>query len=98
MSSSMCMAILEVRQRHREAHLKQKQVSDKRVVEETLHVGDKVWLFVPAVMNGTTKKLSSLWRGPYTILDVLSAVNYQIQLTGDSETGGSQESPQIMFK
>ena len=35
-------------------HLKQKQVSDKSVVGETLHVGDKVWLFVPAVMNGTT--------------------------------------------
>ena len=49
---------------NREAHWKQKQVSDKRIVEETLHVGDRVWLFVPAGKNGTTKKLSSLWRGP----------------------------------
>ena len=81
----MRMAILEVRQRNREAHWKQKQVSDKRVVEETLHVGDRVWLFVPAVKSGTTKKLSSLWRGPYTILDKLSAVNYHIELTGGDQ-------------
>ena len=83
--ASMRMAILEVRQRNREAHWKQKKVSDKRVVEETLHVGDRVWLFVPAVKSGTTKKLSSLWRGPYTILDKLSAVNYRIQLTGGDQ-------------
>ena len=51
-------------------------------MEETLHVGDRVWLFVPEVKSGTTKKLSLLWRGLYTILDKLSAVNYRIQLTG----------------
>ena len=59
----MRRAILEVRQRNKEAHWKQKQVSDKRTVEETLHVGDRVWLFVPAVQNGTTKKMSSFWMG-----------------------------------
>ena len=51
----MRRAILEVRQRNKEAHWKQKQVSDKRTVEETLHVGDRVWRFAPAVQNGTTK-------------------------------------------
>ena len=86
----MRMAILAVRQRNREAHWKQKQVSDKRVVEETLHVGDRVWLFVPAVKSGITlkKKLSSIWRGPCTILDKLSAVNYRIELTGGDQKQG----------
>ena len=48
-------------------------------MDKTLHVSDRAWLFVPAVKSGTTKKLSLLWRA---ILDKLSAVNYQIQLTG----------------
>jgi len=30
-------------------------------------IGDQVWLYVPAVKTGRTKKLASLWHGPYTI-------------------------------
>lgn len=41
-------------------------------------------MIVPAVKQGRTKKLSSLWRGPYTILDKTSPVNYCIQLIGSS--------------
>ena len=36
--------------------------------------------YVPAVKAGTTKKLASLWRGPYTVVYKLSALNYHIQL------------------
>lgn len=43
-----------------------------------------MWLYVPAVKQGRTKKLSSLWRGPYTILDKTSPVNYRIQLIGST--------------
>ena len=45
-------------------------------------IGDRVWLFNPAIKTGHTKKLSSLWRGPYTVIDRLSSVNYKIQLIG----------------
>ena len=45
-------------------------------------IGDRVWLFNPAIKTGHTKKLSSLWRRPYTVNDRLSSVNYKIQLTG----------------
>ena len=38
-------------------------------------------LYVPA---GSTKKLASPWRGPYTIIDKTSDVNYKIQLIGGS--------------
>ena len=37
-------------------------------------------MYIPAVKTGLSRKLSSLWRGPYTILDKVTAVNYKIQL------------------
>ena len=38
-----------------------------------------MWLYVPAVKQGTTKKLSSFWRGPYTVTDRLNArLNYRM--------------------
>ena len=53
---------------------------------EDLRIGDRVWLFVPAVKTGRTKKLASLWRGPYTVIDKLSPVNYRIQLIGTTKS------------
>ena len=35
---------------------------------------------------GRTKKLSLLWRGPYTVLDRTSPVNYKVQLIGGTAT------------
>ena len=32
-------------------------------------VGDRVWLYVPAVKQGRTRKLVSLWCGPYTVIN-----------------------------
>ena len=49
---------------------------------DPINIGDRVYLFVPAVKSGRTKKLSSLWRGPYTVVDKTSPVNYLIQLVG----------------
>ena len=51
-----------------------------------LKIGDRVWLFVPAVKTGRTKKFASLWRGPYTVLDKTSPLNYRIQLIGTTKT------------
>ena len=45
-------------------------------------MGDRVWLFVPAMKKGKTKKLASLWRGPYTVVDKTSPVIYRIKLVG----------------
>ena len=53
---------------------------------EDLRIGDRVWLFVLAVKTGRTKKLASLWRGPYTVIDKLSPVNYRIQLIGTTKS------------
>ena len=44
-------------------------------------------LFVPAVKQGRTKKLASLWWGPYTVIDGINgALNYSIQLVGSTKT------------
>ena len=64
------------------SHKHQKRFYDRGSRGSELEVGDRVWLYVPAVKPGKTKKLSSLWRGPYTVLDKTSPVNYCIQLIG----------------
>lgn len=55
---------------------------DQHTANTHISIGDQVWLYVSAVKTGTTKKLICLWRGPYTIIDKLSVLNYQIQLLG----------------
>ena len=49
-------------------------------------MSDHVLLYVPAVKPGKTKKLSTLWRGPYTVIDRTGPVNYCIQLIGSMTT------------
>ena len=44
------------------------------------HVGDQVWLYVPSVKSGNMKKLASLWRGPYTVIDRINPADYKIKL------------------
>ena len=61
-------------------------IYDKGVAGSSLIIGDRVWLYIPAVKQGRTRKLASLWRGPYTIIDRVGAVNYRIQLIGSSKT------------
>ena len=45
-------------------------------------VGDQVWLHVPVVKPGRTKKFTSQWRGPYTVMDRVNTSNYHIRLIG----------------
>ena len=54
-----------VRKRLAAAHQKQKRAYDSKNRGESFVVGDRVWLFVPAIRKGRTKKLASLWWGPY---------------------------------
>ena len=49
-------------------------------------MGEQVWLYNPAVKQGVSKKLSCLWRGPYTVIDRVGDVNYRIQLIGSTQT------------
>ena len=75
-----------VQQHLKAAHARRKRLYDQRSQDTKFHTGELVWLFVPAVKTGRTRKLASLWRGPYTVLDKVSAVTYRIQLIGSCKT------------
>ena len=70
------------RQRLSAAHHQQKTGYDHRSTGLDFKVGDCVWLYIPAAAVERTKKFSSLWRGPSTVIDMTSPVNYRIQLIG----------------
>ena len=77
---SLQKAYADVRQNLCTAHKRNKSRYDANSVVVPYHVGDQVWLYVPSVKSGNTKKLASLWRGPYTVIDRINSVNYKIQL------------------
>ena len=58
----------------------------KKIRERIFQIGEQVWLYNPAVKQGVSKMLSSLWRGPYTIIDHVGDVIYRIQLIGSTQT------------
>ena len=68
------------------AQKKRKDAYDGQCAGIDFKIGDRVWLFNPAIKTGHTKKRSSLWRGPYTVIDRLSSVNYKFQLIGTTKT------------
>ena len=64
----------------------QKCSADKASTGECLfQEGDIVWLYAPAIKNILSRKLSSLWQGPYTVLEKVINVNYKIQLIGSTK-------------
>ena len=66
---SLQKAYTNVRQALHDAHQRNKSRYDSNSVNVPYQVGDQVWLYVPSVKSGNTKKLASLWRGPYTVID-----------------------------
>lgn len=58
----------------------QKDVYDRRCNGAPYQVGDRVWLYEPAIKTGLAKKLQHPWRGPYKIKARISDVTYRIAL------------------
>ena len=75
-----------VRQNLSQAHGCRKNLHDHSANTSEFQCGDRVWLYIPAVKQGQSKKLSSLWRGSYTVIDKTNSVNYRIQLIGISRS------------
>ena len=61
---------------------RRKQGYDKKEHGESFSIGDRVLLYTPAIKPGRSKKFAGCWRGPYTVVDKTSPVNYRIQLIG----------------
>ncbi len=55
-----------------QAQNRQKQYYDQTAKNYEFAVGDRVWLYTPAVKKGKTQKLSRLWKGPFRIVEVFS--------------------------
>ena len=67
-------------------HLRQKRIHDSHGLAEPFQVGDRVWLYTPVVLKGNTRKFTSFWKDPYTIIDKPGDVTYKIQLIGATQT------------
>ena len=61
-------------------YLRQKGTHDSAGTASEFQIGDVVWLYTPVVKQGNTKKFTSFWRGPYTVIDKSGPVNYTVQL------------------
>lgn len=59
---------------------KQKMQYDVKTKVRAYTVGQRVYLYVPHVKPHRVKKLSKLWRGPYTIVQVLSPLNVVLRI------------------
>lgn len=82
--------VSELREKLRAAHkiaksnaqeekVKAKQYYDKRANQVTFQEGDKVLLYDETLRRGRSKKLETLWCGPYVIIKRNSDVNYIIK-------------------
>ena len=67
-------------------YLRQKGTHDSVGTVSEFQIGGVVWLYTPVVKQGNTKKFSSFWRGPYTVIDKSGPVNYKVQLIGSTQT------------
>lgn len=65
----------------RKAKTKQKSYYDKKSRSRKLEVGQKVLVLLPT----HTSKLLASWKGPYTIIDKVSPVDYKIKINGKTE-------------
>ncbi len=68
-----------VRQHSSVEQKRHKQLYDTKVAGNPFVKGDKVWLHIAAVPRGHSKKLHRFWKGPYTVMDVLSNCVYKIK-------------------
>ncbi|KAM0733651.1 Retrovirus-related Pol polyprotein from transposon 412 [Formica fusca] len=63
----------------KEEKFKAKKQYDKSTKEIKFKVGDKVLVHDETLRRGRSKKLESLWTGPYVIIEKNSDVNYTIK-------------------
>jgi len=67
------------REHIKDEKIKAKLQYDRKAKEITFKVGDKVLIYDETLRRGRSKKLESLWTGPYKIIEKHSAVNYTVK-------------------
>lgn len=67
--------------------VRQKRYHDTKLSWESFNPGQKVYIYFPVVQKGTSRKLTSFWRGPFLIIDKLSDLTYRVR---DDESKAEQ--------
>ena len=70
----------DISKRHAERNqAKMKERYDDRAQNVPYQVGDSVWIYIPALQQGCSRKLSKFWAGPYLLVEQTSPVNFKVR-------------------
>ena len=77
---SQLEVVRKISQRHAEQNqAKMKERFDERATEVPYQVGDSVWIYIPAVQQGLSRKLMKFWSGPYLLVEQTGPVNFRVR-------------------
>lgn len=62
-----------------ENQAKMKDRYDERAQDVEYQVGDTVWVYVPQLQKGLSRKLLKLWCGPYLLVQRTGPVNFRVR-------------------
>lgn len=72
--------VRKVSKQHSEQNqAKMKERYDDRTKEISYQVGDVVWIYIPAVQPGLSRKLMKFWSGPYLLVERTGLVNFRVR-------------------
>ena len=65
---------------HAEEHqANMKDRYDERSHEVEYQIGDTVWIYIPALQKGLSRKLMKFWSGPYLLVEKTGPVNFRVR-------------------
>ena len=56
-----------------------KERFDEHAKDVPYQVGDVVWIYIPAVQQGLSRKLMRFWSGPYLLVEQTGPVNFRVR-------------------
>ncbi len=72
--------VREISKQHTERNQsKMKERYDMRTKDVPYEVGDLVWVYIPALQQGLSKKLMKFWSGPYLLVKRTGPVNFRVR-------------------
>jgi hypothetical protein len=78
LKSRLRLAYMSVIRANRKSHQRNKRICDVKATKRQLKPRDLVFLYVPAVKKGRTKKIRKVCSGLFKVTKKLSALNYEI--------------------
>ena len=72
--------VRKISQRHAEQNqTKMKERFDESTTDVPYQVGDSVWVYIPALQQGLSRKLQKFWSGPYLLVEQTGPVNFRVR-------------------